>query len=157
VNYKKLLDDFQKGPVRLRNKVDHLSEEVLNFRPNAESWTIKEHVIHVVDSEINNFIRWKSILAQPGSIGFVIKQDTWTRNLQYYREDMNKYLTVFSLLREISYEYLLGVEDSKWEKDYYIHEWSGEVTLIRCIQTYSQHVDDHLKYIDRNLGEWEKR
>jgi hypothetical protein len=155
MSYENLLNDFLMGPDLLENKVSSLSEEQLLFRPAlAGAWSIKEHVIHVVDSEINNFIRWKSIIAQPKSKVFVIEEEDWTRRMDYQSEDMNKYLQTFRLLRNITHDYLIDLEDKLWESEYFVREYQGKtdhVTLLQDITIYANHVPFHLEYIERNL------
>ncbi len=160
MKYLELLNEYLNGYNLLENKINKLTSEILIYKPDIkDAWSIKEHIIHIADSEINNFIRWKSILAQPFSKCFVIEESAWTKKLDYEREDLKKYLLIFKLLRELTYEYLKNVDDEEWEKDYFIHEYKNQInkiTLKRSMKIYTTHIYDHLKYIDRNINEYKK-
>ncbi len=161
MKYDNLLGEFLKGPDLLKDKIKNVSIDLLLFKPLVDNaWTIKEHAIHIVDSEINNFIRWKSILAQPFSKCFVIDEENWTKNLNYEQEDMDRYLDVFTLLRVITYDYLKTIHEDRWNQDYYVHEHDGKtnnITLEKTIEIYTKHLYRHFEYIDRNIKLWESR
>jgi DinB superfamily len=137
----------------LEARVVGLPVDVLEFRPRyPEAWTIKEHVIHLADSEANNFIRLKSIIAQPGSVGFVIDEIAWTSNLAHKREDIGKYLRLFRVVREIVVELVSGEIGSN--ENFFLRTYRGEtrrVTLREGLEVYARHVGFHLEYIDRIL------
>ena len=157
MKYKSLLDEYFEGVCILENKIKDIPEELLLFKPDEESWSIKDHVLHIVDSEINNFIRWKSILAQPGSKVFVIDEENWTKNLNYKNENLSSYLMIFRLLREITYKYLMHVKDRDWNNNYFIREYNGEsshVTLEKNIEIYKNHISFHIKYIDEIIEKY---
>ena len=153
-----LLQEYSEGFNLLSKKIEGLPDKLLLFRPPiVDAWSIKEHVIHIVDCEINNFIRWRSILAQPKSTCFVIEENKWTENLNYQKEDISKYLQVFKILRMITNEYLADIDEKLWSKDYFMHEYQGQmknVTLKECINIYKNHVPWHIEYIDRNIKLW---
>jgi hypothetical protein len=153
-----LLRKFAGGPDELESRVAALGTGILNRRPAYEdAWTIKEHVIHLADSEANNFIRMKSILAQPGSNGFVIDEDAWVRNLRRADEDLGKYLRLFRLLREIETE-LFRAEIDK-NQDYFMRTYKGEtkrISVRQGLEIYAAHVDFHLPYIDKIIGVGER-
>ncbi len=158
MNYKELLDEYVQGVELLFSKVSTLPDDQLLFRPAIEdAWTIKEHVIHLVDSEMNGFIRCKSIIAQPFSNCFVMDEDKWTINIRRKNEDLKKYLSVFRLIREMTHDLLKDEEDVNWNKDFFVREYKGEVkqiTIEKCIELYRNHLHFHIGYIDRNLKEY---
>jgi len=155
MRYYNLLKDYVECSNVLYDKVINLSNEIILFKPSIEgAWSIKEHIIHIVDSEINNFIRWKSIIAQPGSKCFVIEENEWTKNLKYEQEDIKDYLDVLKLLRKITFNYLLNVDEAEWNKNYFIHEYEGKInkiTLEKIIEIYKEHIYWHINYIERNI------
>jgi len=156
MNKKQLLNLYLEGIDLLISKIIPLPEKLLKFMPEIEdAWTIKEHVIHITDSEINGFIRCKSIIAQPGSNCFVMNEETWTKNIRRKNEDINKYLSVFRLIRELTYDLLVDEDEANWDRDYYIRNYHNETvnyTIEKCIDMYTNHLYNHIKFIDRNIG-----
>ena len=151
---RELLELYAQGPSVLEARLDGVAPERLDFRPGyQDAWTITEHVVHLADSEANNFIRMKSIIAQPRSATFVIDEDAWTRNLMRKREDLGKYLRLFRLLREIVVD--LVTDELESNQDFYLRTYKGETRQIGMrdgLAIYAKHVGFHLEYIDRILG-----
>jgi len=150
MKYEALLKDFLNGPKELEREVEAIEKDLADFRPFEGAWTIREHVVHVTDSEINNFIRWKSIFGQPRSNAYVIDEEAWVKNMRYTTASVDKYLKVLKLLREITYDYLIEVDEKEWNNEYFLHAASGMVTLEKCITTYTNHIPFHIEHIRRN-------
>jgi hypothetical protein len=160
VDHHELLMKFSGAVEALEAKLKSVTPEQARFIPNIpDAWSISDHVIHIVDSDINNFIRCKSILAQPSSIGFVIDEEKWTRNIMDKGEDYKMYLKVFRLLRQILATLLLKEPESAWTKNYFQRTYQGKtenITLEKCIEIYANHIYFHIEYIDRNIDEYLK-
>jgi len=156
MKYEALLTDFLNGPKELEREVEGIGNDLADFRPFEGAWTIREHVVHVTDSEINNFIRWKSIFGQPRSNAYVIDEEAWVKNMRYTAASMDKYLKVLRLLREITYDYLIEVDEKEWNDAYFVHTTMGMVTLEKAITVYTNHIPFHLDHIRRNKKLWLK-
>jgi hypothetical protein len=152
---KQILDNYVSGAALLADKVKDMPDDLLNFRPDIEdAWTIKELVIHIVDSDINGFIRCKSIIAQPFSTCYVMNEELWTKNLRRKNEDIKKYLSVMKMIRELVYDLLIDEDESNWDKDYFLRPYKDEtkqITISKLIDMYTNHVGNHIKLIDRNI------
>jgi uncharacterized damage-inducible protein DinB len=161
MNKEKLLEEYSSGPRRLFDKMKDITDDMLNFRPNIEdAWTIKEHLIHLVDSEINGFIRLKSIFAQPGSPCFVLDENIWTKNLKGKNEDLNKYLAVFKIIREMAYDLLVDEDDDNWDRNYFVREYQGttvNVTIAKWLEVYTNHLNSHFGFLNRNIALYQGR
>lgn len=58
MKYQDLLNEYLSGIDLLNVKIQNLTDNDLNYRPERlDAWSIKEHIIHLVDSEVNGFIR----------------------------------------------------------------------------------------------------
>jgi hypothetical protein len=149
---KELLDKYESGAAGLDERLRDVSEEEFTYRPKRpDAWTIKEHVIHLVDSETNGFIRCKSIIAQPFTECYVMDEELWTKNLMRKNEDVQKYLRLFSLIRSIVSDLVRDEPEENWAKDYFIRTYKGErkkITIEECIGIYCRHLDFHIEYID---------
>jgi hypothetical protein len=148
---------YLNGVKMINEAIDTLDESSLDYMPEyADDWSIKEHIIHLVDSEINAFIRLKSIIAQPGSGCYVMNEEDWTRNIRRKNEDVKKYLKMFSLIRELAFDFIAGEDESSWDENYYIKtgkEKSDKVTIRKWLETYTNHVNFHIEYIEKIKAE----
>ncbi|MBP7737644.1 MAG: DinB family protein [Spirochaetes bacterium] len=157
MKYQQLLNTYAGGVEALDSKLRGLTGREYDYRPHRDdAWTIKEHIIHLVDSEVNGFIRCKSIIAQPGSECYVMDEDVWTKNIRRKDEDIYKYIRLFGLVRTIVCDLVKDEPEENWRGDYFIRKYKGEtvqVTLEKCIEIYCNHLQFHLEYIDAILAE----
>jgi len=148
-----LLETYKNGVSIINNLIAGIDESLLDKMPeHADDWTIKEHVIHLVDSEINAFIRLKSIIAQPGSECYVMNEENWTKNIRRKNEDMNKYLKLFGGIRELAYDFIKEEDERAREENYYIRTINGKpekVTINKWLQIYNNHLNAHVEYIEK--------
>jgi hypothetical protein len=156
----KLLNDYLSGIEKIEGKVAMIADGMLDYRPEREdAWTIKEHLIHIVDCEINIFIKMKSIIAQPRSLGFGMESEAWAKNIRRKNEDARKYLALFPLLRRIMFDLLADEEEKGWE-EYAVWPYHGKMinlSLKECVEACARHLDFHLEYIDRIMKEIEAK
>jgi hypothetical protein len=158
MDHKELLEEYLGGAETLSKFIKKTPKKAMDYRPFADAWTIKEHVIHLVDSEINHFIRWKSIIAQPNSKCYVIDEETWTKNLNPEHEDISLYIEVFRLLRTITFNYLSHIPEKEWDNNYFIREYkfkTEHINLEQSIEMYKNHLPGHIELIERNIAAWE--
>ena len=148
-----LLETYKNGVSIINNLIAGIDESLLDKMPeHADDWTIKEHVIHLVDSEINAFIRLKSIIAQPASECYVMNEENWTKNIRRKNEDMNKYLKLFGGIRELAYDFIKEEDERSREENYYIRTINGKpekVTINKWLQIYNNHLNAHVEYIEK--------
>ena len=139
--------------------VKKLPADCLQYKPDiTDAWSIHEHVIHMVDSEINAFLRLKTILGQPGSRTFIIDESEWVRKIDYEKENIEDYLDIFKLIRKVERDLILTCIKSEkdYSQNYAVHDSFGKVDINTWISWYSEnHISEHLDYIKRNLENWE--
>jgi hypothetical protein len=155
---KKLIADYAAGVDDITSLIKSLPEKSYDFMPSkADDWSIRQHIIHLVDCEVNNYIRIKSCIAQPYSKVYVINELDWTRNLDNRKEDIDDYLALFSLIRKIISSFLKSVQETDFSNTYFIKEEHNEtkkVTLAEAVQIYCKHVQMHIDYINKIYAEY---
>jgi len=153
-----LIASYESGADSIRTLIRSIPEDAYDFMPEtADDWTIRQHVIHLVDSEINNFIRTKSCIAQPHSNVYVINELDWTKNLGNRKEDVNDYLDLFSLIRKILSSFLRTVPEADFTGTYFIRTYNNEtknISLREAVEMYTKHVLMHIDYINRIYDEY---
>lgn len=127
-----------------------LSPELLTYRPTADAWTIHEHVVHFVDSEIATFHRYRKAIAEPGGPVVGYDEDLWTPALNYHAVSLADALALLKLLRRIASAHLRTLVDRDWTAFSFTHSTKGSVHLEEWIVSYIDHVRFHREYIDRN-------
>lgn len=143
---------YARGPVQLQECLKSCPEEALDFRPAPGKWTVREVVFHLAESELQGYLRARTIMAQPGSAILAYDQDAWASSLDP-AHPLGEALELFRLLREILARQLRGLPDAVWSQ-WANHPERGEVSLERWLEIYDKHLEVHLAQIARNLGAW---
>jgi hypothetical protein len=131
---------------------DTLSMEpaLLTFRPSVDAWTIHEHVVHFVESDIAGFHRYRKAVAEPGGPVVGYDEEKWTPALNYHATSLADSIALLKLLRRIAAAHLRSIVTRDWSVLTYLHSSSGPVTLEGWLQNYVDHVDFHRELIERN-------
>lgn len=124
---------------------------LLTFRPSADAWTIHEHVVHFVESEIATFHRHRKAIAEPGGAVVGYDEELWTSALNYHALPLADCLALLKLLRKIASIHLRSIASRDWTALFYTHSTSGPVNLEAWIVLYIDHVKFHRDYIERNV------
>ena len=79
---------FEVGATELESAIAELSESQLSLKEHPDKWSIREHVLHVIDLELVAMHKVKFALAEPGRMyqGNSFQPDDWQQGLAYARE-----------------------------------------------------------------------
>ena len=130
--------------------------EMWQYRSPVDSWTIHEIVIHITDSEANSYVRCRRFIAEPGEQLMGYDENQWAKVLNYHQLDVNTAVSLFKWLRQSSYELIQTVADDVWQHEAY-HSESGQMTFDDWLDTYTNHVPDHIAQMERIYVAWQAR
>ena len=144
-----LLQAFAAGPARIRQALAGLSNAELALRPRPGKWSIKETILHLVDSDLMAAVRVKLVVAQPGSALPFYDQDIWTVKLGH--QDANHAaiegaLHLFETLRWTSLRLFESANNDDWQKTG-VHRSFGIITLRQLLELYADHSERHVEQI----------
>jgi len=157
-----LLTKYANDYPTLKNIMDKLNAEIIDYVPDIEgAWSIKEHLGHLVDTEVNGFIRYKKAILNPGATIDIGGGDMEHSNeiLDYASQNLGDLMEFFRLLRKMISEHAARIKREDFDK-YYI-EHVNHPTFKRCtlgfiLSIHTQHFDKHLEYIKRNIELYKK-
>ncbi|MBZ8173135.1 putative metal-dependent hydrolase [Staphylococcus cohnii] len=75
----KWLSEIESYAYRLRQTVAHLNDEALNKQYRDKSWTVRQLVHHIADSQLNMFQRLKLALTDTNPVVDPFIQDEWAK------------------------------------------------------------------------------
>ena len=160
INRKELLEKLRNG----ENSLDRFAtpgtpSELLNFRPSLEdAWTIQEHLIHVLDSEMGLFLRIRQAITDPGSEARTGSSlEGWKKQFDHSKQSVEDSIEAFKKIHSIAYKLLKGFEDEVWSKFTIQHPTRGTQTLDDILKIVAGHVDFHLELIERNENLWREK
>ena len=134
-------------PAQVKAAVSSLSEQALNQRYRPEGWTIRQVVLHCIDSHMNSIIRFKLALTEDNPVIRPYREDQWALLNDTQSYPIEEACTLLKSLHS-RWVYLL---EQMTEEDYqrsFIHpENNAEVRLIENLGIYAWHCEHHLQHI----------
>ena len=143
----------QATPSQLDRRLRDVAPEELFRRPAPEKWSIAEIVAHLADAELAMGWRLRNMLANPGVALTWWDQAVWAERLGYAQQDARLSAGVFRALRESNLRLLESVPRARWVECYGVHEVRGRQTVEEFVRLEAAHDLNHLRQIDRILGE----
>jgi len=140
----------------LRNALYLLPQEMWQYRPAPERWTIHEIVVHIADSEANSYIRCRRLIAEPGSTVLGYDELRWAKELDYHAQSPEDALKLFRWLRRKSYTLIRSLPESVWTHTVE-HSESGTMTMDEWLVTYERHIPDHIAQMQVNFNAWKQQ
>lgn len=151
-----LLAKYTNGYQLLADQLSDIPERAIFFKPDTESWSIAEIVVHLADSEAHGFVRAKKIIAECGGKVCVYNHQVWADNLFYYEVNYKDALQLIQILRKNIVSVLCKIEPGIWH-NYIYHPETGKITLLDWIQLSNDHIDIHIEQIQSIFYEWKKQ
>jgi DinB family protein len=131
-------------------------QDMWQFRPAPDRWTIHEIVIHIADSEANSYIRCRRLIAEPGSTVLGYDEMKWARDLDYHSQSIDDALKLFKWLRHKSYTLIQDLPKSVWAHTV-THTQDGLIQMDDWLHTYERHIPEHIVQMQANLDDWLKQ
>jgi hypothetical protein len=148
-----LLLSYAHGPQRLKDALASYPPEALEFRPSPASWSLRDIVFHLAESEVHGYVRARTIMAEPGHAVQAYDQDLWAASLDASAQPLEEAVALFRLLREILARQLRALPESTWEASLQ-HPERGTMTLEQWLTGYEGHLNTHLAQMERTATAW---
>ena len=129
-------------------------EEMWDFRDEHGCWSIREHLAHIVDSEVNSYIRCRRLAAEPGRPLMDYDENAWAAALGYPEQDAGRCLELFRLLRRQTHQLIQTLPESTWANVCH-HPENGAMTLDDWLAVYAAHIPEHLSFMAENYTAWQ--
>jgi|SRR5690625_301677 len=144
-NIQEWLKEIETYTVRLRETVDALSDEELSKTYRDGSWTVRELVHHIADSQLNMFQRLKLALTDDNPTVPAFDQDKWA-----IQPDTKLPVESSIKMLEGINERIVSLGHSLTEKQLnrtFTHQVNGEITAATKVAKLAWHEEHHLAHI----------
>ena len=143
---------YQAATQEFLDLVGKLAKEDLD-KSDAEGWTPRQVIHHVADSEAQSYARLRRLIAEPGTQIQGYDEGKWAENptLGYATTDVETSVAVFAAVRKSSHQLLLRLTEAQLENKG-VHTESGEYSVKKWLETYTNHPVDHANQIRQQLG-----
>ena len=141
------IEQYEKATEAFIALASQLTEVELD-KPQTDSWSARQVVHHVADSEAPSYARLRRLIAEPGSLIQGYDESRWGENatLGYKELPVENSLDVFRAVRTSSLEILKRLTDEQLGNAG-IHTESGEYTVRTWLETYINHPIEHAAQI----------
>jgi len=146
---------YRSGPERLEACVASVPEEALGYKPGPERWSVHQIVLHVVDADLNSFMRLRKPLAEPGSSVPVYDQDMWADRLHAESIPIHVAFSLFRAFRAYNEAFMDAVTEPEWSMTIK-HPERGEITLENVLDIYANHPLWHIDHINRTVDAYNR-
>lgn len=140
-----LIDRFERGGPALRTIIAGLTEDELRAKPGPGAWSLRELVIHVLDSDLVVHDRMRRIagMHKPLLIGY--DENAYIATLPYDALDLSLVCDVFESTRRLTAQLLRALPDEAFAREG-VHNENGLVTLGKLVELYVWHLDHHMDF-----------
>ena len=142
-----LIAQYEAGYDRVVEALEQITEAELDARPTPDSWTAREIVHHLADSEMTSAIRIRRLLVEDAPLIQGYDQDAFVRVLWSDRP-IDASLQAFGAARRCTVPILRRMTDSDWGRAG-IHSESGRYSTEDWLEVYGVHAHDHADQIEQ--------
>jgi hypothetical protein len=151
-----LIDQYARGPARLRAALAKVPAGALQWRPGPGKWSAHEVIVHCGDSETNSAGRLRYLLAEPKPQIVGYDQAHWAVALDYHTLPLEPALAATEAVRANAVPVLRRLTDAQWRLTGH-HTEVGAYSVEDWLQTYAEHLEKHSGQIERNVAAWSKK
>ncbi len=149
------IDNYRKGAGILKELMEEIPETAWAYKPDADTWSIRQIVHHLADSEVFAYIRLRKLIAENGARLNVFDQYAWAEELKYQEQEPRLALDLYLLLNRLNADLLSRVPDTVWNTHAAIHPERGSITLSDWLNMYESHIHTHIGQIRRTYAQWQ--
>jgi hypothetical protein len=142
---------LQATPRKIRSLVQGLSDEQLRYKPDEETFSMKENILHLRDLEVEGYgKRLRLILAENLPTLDDIDGTRLARQRRYQSANAVQALDEFCRAREGNIAYLRNMTAFQWNRKALFN--GDEITLLQLVEKWTEHDQEHLKEMEGLLG-----
>lgn len=143
---KEMIAEIERFPSRLRNTVEHMSDEQLDTPYREGGWTVRQVVHHVPDSHMNGYIRFKLAMTEDKPTVRPYEEQIWAELPEARHGAIELSLPILESLHQRWVAFLRNLTPTDFARPLtYSDGRTMTIDEILCI--YSWHGAHHLAHI----------
>jgi hypothetical protein len=132
----------------VREALAGITEAGLDTRPVDGSWTAREVVHHLADSEMTSAMRLRRLIAEDRPVLEGYDENEFARRLYYGGRPIEPSLEALAAARRTTAAILDRLTEAEWTRAG-THSESGRYTVETWLEIYAAHAHDHAAQIAR--------
>jgi len=146
-----MMAQMEKTPEEFFTLIRGKEDTLLSKRPDGKSWSPKEIICHLRDTDELFMSRFQAIITMDEPKFSPADADRWAEDRQYLRNDAPQALAVLRKRRSEVLNFLRGLKPDQWERAG-IHATRGRETLRDWFTLMANHDLNHLEQMKRALA-----
>jgi hypothetical protein len=120
---------------------------------DGENWSSRQVIHHCADSEAQSYARLRRLVAEPNPVIQGYDENLWAKDqtLGYTELPIENSIAVFTAVRAASLDVIKRLKPEHLEL-VGTHTDAGEYSLLRWLETYTRHANNHADQIKQNLA-----
>ena len=143
---RKLINEINRAPAKLRAAVSGLSEKQLNTPYRPEGWTVRQVVHHIPDSHLNAYVRFKLALTERQPTIKPYDEKLWASLEDVRKTPVETSLSLLESLHERWVVLLRSLDAGDFARTLQ-HPELGIMTLDALLAMYAWHGRHHVAHI----------
>ena len=146
-----MMAQMEKTPEEFFTLIRGKEDTLLSKRPDGKSWSPKEIICHLRDTDELFMSRFQAIITMDEPKFSPADADRWAEDRQYLRNDAPQALAALRKRRSEVLNFLWGLKPDQWERAG-IHATRGRETLRDWFTLMANHELNHLEQMKRALA-----
>ena len=147
------LESYARASDLLVEALEGFPQQMWQYKPGPDRWSIHEIILHIADSEANSYIRCRCFLAEPGKSIMAYDENRWAVSLRYHDQRTTEALELFRLLRQMSFRLIENLPEKVWSSTIH-HPEGGAMTMDDWLKTYTNHIPEHIRQMQATYDAW---
>lgn len=140
------IERFARGADVPARSIQGLTAADLDAFPVPGTWSIRQVIVHLMDSDLIGTDRMQRIAAMDRPLLIGYDESAFMSALHPERVDAAAAAECFRLNRELTVGVLRSLPREAFDR-WGVHNEKGKVTLLDLVEGYAGHLDHHLKFI----------
>jgi len=145
MNHSNDIDRYESQAGALHAWIDGLSAAELDAHPVPGTWSMRELVMHMLDSDLVYGHRMRKIAAEKRPLLMGYDETLWASTPSLQSGDLAPLATIFELHRRWIASFLRALTADAWQREG-VHSERGVVTIEKLLGTMIGHVPHHEKF-----------
>ena len=145
------VDVLRQTPGELTQLLERVGEAGLDFRPQPDKWSIRQHIAHMADVEIVLATRVRFATAEPGVALMPFDQDKWAITGKYEAAPLDQSLGAFIAVRRWNLGFFERLSPADRE-GFGIHQERGRESFTYMVKLLAGHDLNHLRQVRERLA-----
>lgn len=141
-----LIDRYEAQGHELKHWVDGLTDHELDAFPVPGTWSIRQLVVHMLDSDQIATHRMRRIAAEEKPLLVGYDETAFSKVPAINAGSVEDVAELFALNRRWTADFLRALPDAAFER-VGVHTQRGLVTISQFVAIYVQHVEHHRKFL----------